>query len=191
MSKLNKARSKRDPRGGKSMGQIWGTLTRQERAICLMVLRTFGNLGYDVHMGALPLMGVATVTKALHAARQSTNENRATYTRLLQKLNGTTVDSSKTVTMTVCLRHKKVVKRFGDWIKRGARIPFAQRHLTTAGLKWSLPAQSYVDDTEAKVWPMFTMNFERKVTKDWSVYSVVCPKMHSNTLKNWLNHYCR
>lgn len=191
MSKLNKSKTKRDPRGGKAMGELWDTLTQHERAMCLMVLRTFGELGYDIHMGHLPLMGVATVNRALQTARQMDDGNKATYLRLLRKLNGTTADTSKMLTMTMVLRHKKVVKRFGGTAERGARIPFTQRFQTTAGLRWSLPAQSYVDDTEAKVWPIFKMTFTRRIDKDWSEYMVVCPKLHSNVMKNWLNTYCR
>lgn len=189
--KINKSKTKRDPRGGKSMGQLWSTLTSHERSMCLMVLRTYGELDYEVHMGMLPMFGVATVNRALHKARQADDGNKLTFIRLLRKLNGTTADTSKMVTITMALRHKKVVHRFGDTSGRGLRIPFTQRFQTTAGLKWSLPAQSYVPDNEAKVWPMFTMTFAKRIDKDWSVYEVVCPKLHSNVMKNWLNTFCR
>ncbi len=187
--KLNKAKQKRDPRGGKSMGQLWDALTPQERNLCVIVLREFG--GRDIHLGALPLMGVSTITQALHTARKNTSENRRAYTALLQKLNGTTVDGSKQERFVMNLRHKKVVARFGDYAERGTRIPFTQRFLTTAGLKAQAFTGHLVPNREAKVWPMFTMNFVKRVDKDWSSYNVTCPKLHGHVLRQWLNAYCR
>jgi hypothetical protein len=191
VSKLNKRKQKRDPRGGKSLASHWRDLTPGDRAILLQLIRTYGNLGYDIHMGVLPFISVSTAVKSVQLARQVTSTNKAVYVKLLQKLRGTTVDLSPMIKVRMVLRHARVVKRFGDWIKRGLRIPFAQKYQTTAGLKWSLPHQSYIDDNEAKVFPMFTLNHLKKIDGTWSEYELVCPKTHSNEMKNWLIAMCR
>lgn len=187
---------KKSSKGDKAtIGSIWTDLTKMDRAVLLMLVNAESPINVDdgtpeVHMGTLPFV---TISRAQRVLKRSITgkEWKAFHLKLLKKLGGVSVDTSKTMQIGMTLRHKKVVKRFGDAKGRGLRIPFTQAFLTTAGLKWSLPKRSYVPDNEAKVFPMFNLKFVAKLDKDWSQYIIECPKEHSNELKNFLHRVCR
>jgi hypothetical protein len=155
-------------------------LTKEDRDYICDMLNQYTPRAYKVHHGMLPFIPIKEVFAL-------TNLMAVGGFALARKRVIKVIESSPeaTVRMNLFLRDQLVLKHFGKRPYLGKPLSHLPKKRVTVGVKWSLPKQSWVPDTDVLVSPTVAL---KKINTDF--WEATCEACYWNEVHAWLIENC-